>query len=164
MTLHEQVKYMLSVSTAVIALSVSIVFSPWTSAALNVLIKTPILFFLVYTGTQATWRKCIGSHDYVEEKNEEMTNWIHGHGKRAWHRKVEKRAQRKEKDAEMSKNGAVFQLAAATLYGHTIETKSKNRRWPSMRLGINEKTARGFTPGGASSSLGGRELDIERGQ
>jgi len=175
MTLHEQIKYMLGVSTAVIVVSVSIAFSPWTSAILNFYVKIPALFFLEYTGIEAVWRKYTVGHEYSEEKNEERIKWIHGHGERARRKKVAKQSEA-EKEAEWKETrdvykqkwgknqGAVFTLVARTLYGDTSETENKNRRWPRMRPEINGENVGGFMASGALPSLGQTGSDIEKGQ
>lgn len=90
MTLDEQMKYMFGLSTAVIALSISIAFSPWTRATLTATVKIPVIFILEYLGLRRAWKYYIVGHGYFEEKNREKIEWIRQHADRVDRKREEK--------------------------------------------------------------------------
>ncbi len=104
MTLNEQIKYMFAVSTGVIAISVSIAFSPWAHAVLSALrivltalIKIPILLVLEHSGMRALWKRQNAGLRYLEIKNQHWIRWINDHGDR---RKKEKMYEKMWREGE----------------------------------------------------------------
>jgi hypothetical protein len=128
MTLNQQMKWMFSVSTAVIVVSISIAFSPWTRATLTAFVKIPIIFVLEYTGLRALWKYYIVGHGYFEEKNRERIDWIHGHRKRKEGRgaAAKKKAMAEYESVVGKDQRATFKLVDRFLHGEK-EAKAKQR-------------------------------------
>jgi len=131
MTLNQQMKWMFSVSTAVIVVSISIAFSPWTRATLTAFVKIPIIFVLEYTGLRALWKYYIVGHGYFEEKNRERIDWIHGHRKRKEGKEAaaKKKAMEEYESVVGKDQRATFKLVDSFLHGEkeAKETKAKQR-------------------------------------
>jgi len=109
-------------STAVIAFSISIAFSPWTRATLTALVKIPIIFVLEYSGMRRAWKYYIVGHGYFEEKNRERIEWIHQHPNRVEQRRDEEERKRLKREEEWSlgrgKERAVVRLVEGFVNGN----------------------------------------------
>ncbi|KUJ13404.1 uncharacterized protein LY89DRAFT_721425 [Mollisia scopiformis] len=163
MTLDEQMKYMFGISTAVIVISISIAFSPWTRATLTALVKIPIIFVLEYTGMRSLWKKYIVGHQYFEEKNRERIEWIHGHGERKERRKWEEELERRKQEEMVygREQRATFKLVERFLHGEKKEAAKRKESW-----GVRGRRINGVNVGGpvvgSNGVLDGSEL--EKGQ
>lgn len=163
MTLDEQMKYMcksiqsslsvlhtlqytyklysiVGLSTAVITISISIAFSPWTRATLTAFVKIPLIFIGEYSGLRALWKYYIVGHGYFEEKNQERIDWIHGHRNRVDDRhkkKEEERRKVEDEDYLWNRNqGGVHKLVQRFHHGEDEEDARKkggSKSWPFVR-------------------------------
>jgi hypothetical protein len=165
MTLNQQMKWMFGVSTAVIVVSISIAFSPWTRATLTAFVKIPIIFILEYTGLRALWKYYIVGHNYFEEKNIERIEWIHGHRKRVEGRQVEE--ERKEREREESEwvvdkdQRATFKFVDIFLHGERKKKEKAKKRASWGRPRLNGVNAGGLIRGNEVKKEDGE--DVEKG-
>jgi Mg2+ and Co2+ transporter CorA len=165
MTLNQQMKWMFGISTAVIVVSISIAFSPWTRATLTAFVKIPIIFVLEYTGLRALWKYYIVGHGYFEEKNRERIDWIHGHRNRKEVREAAAKKKAMEED-EYESVGGKDQRATSmdmSLHGEK-EAKRAKRAKPRLswkkRPSLNAVNVGGMVGSGALNEEG---EDIEKG-
>ncbi|KAF8849052.1 hypothetical protein BDZ45DRAFT_753177 [Acephala macrosclerotiorum] len=164
MTLHQQMRWMFGVSTAVIVVSISIAFSPWTRATLTAFVKIPIIFVLEYTGIRALWKYYIVGHNYFEEKNRERIEWIHGHRKRVDARRDEEERKEREREEEGwiidRDQRATFKLVDMFLHGEKKEKKKAEQRMSWKRPSLKDVNVGGLVASGALKEEG---EDIEKG-
>jgi hypothetical protein len=164
MTLNQQMKWMFGVSTAVIVVSISIAFSPWTRATLTAFVKIPIIFVLEYTGLRALWKYYIVGHWYFEEKNRERIDWIHGHRERKRGREAAAKKKAMEEDecewVVEKDQRATFKLVNMFLHGEEAkEAKKAKQRVSWKRPSLNVVNVGGMIGSGALKE----EEDIEKG-
>ncbi|CZR52676.1 uncharacterized protein PAC_02553 [Phialocephala subalpina] len=164
MSLHQQMRWMFGVSTAVIVVSISIAFSPWTRATLTAFVKIPIIFVLEYTGLRALWKYYIVGHGYFEEKNRERIDWIHGHKKRVEGREAEAKKKAMEEDeyewVTKKDQRATFKFVDIFLHGEKREAKKAKQRVSWKRPSLNGVNVGGMLGSGALKEEG---EDIEKG-
>jgi hypothetical protein len=162
-------KWMFGVSTAVIVVSISIAFSPWTRATLTAFVRIPIIFVLEYTGLRALWKYYIVGHGYFEEKNRERIDWIHGRRQRKEAARVAaaKKKAMEEDDYEWvveKDQRATFKLVDMFLHGEEAmeakEAKKAKKRVSWKRPSLNDVNVGGMIGSGA---LKEEAEDIEKG-
>lgn len=143
MTLDEQIKYMckstlsssqasadgvldiVGISAAVIAIAISMAFSPWTRATLTVLVKVPLAFIAEYTGLRHIWRSHIIDHRTLERRGQSQLDHIYKRQKRLAAREKEKEDRRKEEEAKygLHQKTASHQLVGA-FFGDDVDDKT----------------------------------------
>lgn len=165
MTLNEQMKYMFGVSTGVIAVAVSIAFSPWTRAIITTLIKIPLVFIGEYTGLRAAWKYYIVGHGYFEEKNRERIEWIKQHPDRVEKRHKEREdalKKQKEEDYRWGRDvGGVHKLVDRIHNGvppEEAEPAVRSRSWMRGGNGNLRMSRNGTAEGVDVEKLAGVEV------
>jgi hypothetical protein len=83
-------------SAAVIAIAISMAFSPWTRANFTVLVKVPLAFIAEYTGLRHVWRNHIIDHQTLERKGQSQLDHIYKRQKRIAARKKDKEDKKRE--------------------------------------------------------------------
>jgi hypothetical protein len=154
--------HVVGLSTAVIALSVSIAFSPWTRAIITSLVKIPLIFMGEYTGLRAAWKYYIVGHGYFEEKNKERIEWIHQHPDRVENRRKEREMEerrKKEEDHRWGRDeGGVHTLVHRIHNGAPL---AEETRQGTLVASKSWKSITGLTSKRANGTLDGE--DVERG-
>ncbi|RDL33145.1 uncharacterized protein BP5553_08584 [Venustampulla echinocandica] len=100
MTLGQQTKYMFGISAAVITISISMAFSPWTRAILTVLVKVPLAYITEYTGLRHFWMDHIIDHQTLGRKGQKRLDHIYKRQERIAARQKEEEDKKNEENAK----------------------------------------------------------------
>ncbi|RYO91624.1 hypothetical protein DL766_003197 [Monosporascus sp. MC13-8B] len=94
MSLNEQIAYMFGLSAVVIAISISIAFSPWIRTIIRVVLRVPYHVLDEYTQLRDKWARSPLNHVTLEQKT---NRWLQGRKNR---RQAQKKEEKENEDAE----------------------------------------------------------------